>query len=470
MVSAIRVSTTYPLLKKGALLPSKRSTYYHLKPIGINTSAVESLTSYISRLAAAHCISIATLYEFTVVPSLNKSYLAAPEHQGPAFTLLGTFRNQIKNINGVGKVAREWADLFEKLTLHQGLRRLTFLPWSEVLTPLNLQRTYQAWCPACYEEMRDTGNGAIYQPLIWNLLILQICTKHRVNLVDQCPKCNRKFFCLTRRLRLGFCPKCYHWLGRNVDISSPQCSLKSSQLEWQEFVGDNICELISFEQDETRAPSKEHIAKWLQALADRITDGKMQRLSALLGKSNLTVHEWRHGRIKPLLFELLRICYCFDLRLVDFLTGIGTDKKTAFNSRQFPYELEPIKKPRTTRPFDFIGVERLLKKRLTVFPPISMTAIAGALGHDRNTLYKYFPELCRKLCDRYREFLQAEYRTLRTQREEEVREACLGLFKRGVYLTDRSVAEFMGKPSYKGRRDVRAVIVAIRKELGQSRK
>src|SRR5436305_2454272 len=37
------------------LIPS-RSRLYHLEPIGIGTPYVESLTSYINRLARAHCV------------------------------------------------------------------------------------------------------------------------------------------------------------------------------------------------------------------------------------------------------------------------------------------------------------------------------------------------------------------------------------------------------------------------------
>jgi hypothetical protein len=404
-----------------------------------------------------------------MVPGLNKPYLAAPKQLGPASTLIANFRKQIKNINGVGKIARECVELFERLTYHQNLTRLTFLSWSEVLTSLKLHRNMQAWCSACYEEMRCTGR-TVYQPLIWTVELLQICPSHRVQLIDRCPQCNCQFLGLTRRLRLGFCPKCECWLGREVDASSQECLLVNPQLEWQEFVCENICELISFKHDESHPPAKNCIASWLQIAADRVTGGKMARLSALLGKPNLTVHEWRHGRVKPILFELLRICYCLNIRLVDLLTEINPSENRLFNFRQLPYELEPIKKPRTIRSFDPSSVKRQLEKYLTITPPISMTRTAAEMGYDRGRLYKYFPELYRKISSRYKEFLQAKYKKQRIQREEEVRAACIELYRRDVYLTARTVADLLGKPSYKGRRDVRAIILATRKQLGQSRK
>lgn len=465
----VRTYVTYPLLSNGVSSFPERSPYYHLQPIGVGTTLVESLTSYVSRLAAAHCVTIATLYEHTIVPSLNKSYLASPKHCGQAITLLATFKKQIKNINGVGQVAREWVDLFEKLTHCQCLMRLTFLSWSEVLTHCNLNRHYQAWCRVCYEEMRQ-ADEIVYQPLIWTVAILQICPRHHVSLVDQCPRCSRQFPNLTRKLRLGFCPNCNHWLGGEGSSSSSAPLLINTRLEWQEFISDNICELISFTQSEPHIPSKYHIANWLRTFADRITDGKMQRLSALLGKSNLTVHEWRHGRVRPMLFELLRICYSVDIRLVDLLTGRGLEEKRLFNFRQFPRELEPIKKLRVPRLFNSSNVRPQVEKYLTVSPPVSMSRVATELGYDRDLLYKYLPDLYCRIRDRYKEFIKSERRRQRLQLEEEVKEACLELHQQGVYLTVPSIADFLGKSTYEGRRDVRAIVFETRRQLGQTRK
>ena len=39
-----------------------RTYLYHLEPLGIGTPLVESLTSYIGRLAAAHAVSLGIFY------------------------------------------------------------------------------------------------------------------------------------------------------------------------------------------------------------------------------------------------------------------------------------------------------------------------------------------------------------------------------------------------------------------------
>jgi hypothetical protein len=469
MVPAIKINKIYPLLKECALLPSKRSTYHHLEPIGIGTPAVESLTSYISRLAAAHSVSLATLYEFAIVPALNKPYLAAPSHLGPACTLVGSFRNQLKNINGLGKVAREWSELLEDMTLWPNLQSLTFLPWSEALTYVDLLKPKQAWCPACYNEMLSP-NRIIYQPLIWSVYLMQVCVHHRMRLVDQCPKCNRQFFALARRIKNGFCPRCYSWLGKAIDELASKNVVTGSELEWQEFIYDNVGELIGTDNNKKGAASKSNIVEWLYICADEVFNGKVDLLAEALGNSNFTVHSWYYDGVTPKLSNLLRICYCLNIRLVDLLTGYGIKENKAIQVRQFPSELTPAIKSKRRTPFNYVKVKRQLERYLKLSPPISLKQVSIEVGYDRSTLSKNLPELCRQISFRYKEYLQERYRKHQELRVQEVQEACLELHKRDVYLTARCVANFLSKPSYLGRRDVWAIILAMRKQLDQSRK
>jgi hypothetical protein len=466
--SRIDVTATYPLLKGRALTLPQRSPYYNLEPIDVETPSIESLTSYTTRLAAAHSVSVGTLYEFTIVPALDKPYLVAPPHLGPASTLLGSFRNQLKNINGVGKIAGEWVGVLENMTLRNNLKYLTFLPLSEALTHFKLLKRTQSWCPVCYEEMHRTS-GVIYQPLVWSIKLVQICDRHQVRLADKCPQCESRFLSLTRRFKVGFCPRCYCWLGGEVNESA-ESLFTAGELEWQLFICDNLRELIIEAQKESFLVSKANISRWLQICATKVTGGKVQRLSALIGKPNLTVHEWYHGNVKPVLFDLFRICYCLDLRLVQLLTGNGIGEKEIFRTRLFPKEVEPVGRIRTPKPFDDLKVKKLLTKYLKVSPPLSMRKVSVEIGHNHGTLYKKFPNLCLQISRRYQEFLQVRYKERQNEREDEVRQACSELYKRDIYLSARSVTEYLNKPSYLGRRDVAAIIKKVRKELGQTKK
>ncbi|HEY7068447.1 MAG TPA: hypothetical protein VII06_43770 [Chloroflexota bacterium] len=53
-----------------------RSRLFHLAPIGIGTPETESLTSYLTRLAAAHSVRVRELVVHECLPFLGRSHLA----------------------------------------------------------------------------------------------------------------------------------------------------------------------------------------------------------------------------------------------------------------------------------------------------------------------------------------------------------------------------------------------------------
>ena len=128
----IKSPTIYPILDLAFPYIPERSRFYPLAPIGVGTPYVESLTSYMSRLTAAHSVTFGSFYEYLIVPTLNKNFLTSRSKLGPASTLLGSLRKQINGINGIGKMAREWVELLETLTLRNDLRFLSLLTLSNV--------------------------------------------------------------------------------------------------------------------------------------------------------------------------------------------------------------------------------------------------------------------------------------------------------------------------------------------------
>lgn len=145
-----------------------RSALYNLAPVGIGTGLVESLTSYVSRLAAAHCISPAVLLARTLVPIIGKEYwLRGKERSSTRSSILGnSFSLPAKVVNGRGVIAKDWVTALQGLTLRQDVGFLTMLPWAAVFPQRNLLRSTKVWCVTCYAQWR-TNNQIIYEPLLW---------------------------------------------------------------------------------------------------------------------------------------------------------------------------------------------------------------------------------------------------------------------------------------------------------------
>src|SRR3712207_5314294 len=86
--------------------PPSCSRLYGVEPIGFGTPFVESLTSYIVRVASAHCVTAGTLVAEEVAPVIGKPYLTVKT----SATVSSPFLLTARSINGFGVTASEWAN------------------------------------------------------------------------------------------------------------------------------------------------------------------------------------------------------------------------------------------------------------------------------------------------------------------------------------------------------------------------
>src|SRR4051812_19964806 len=131
--------TSYQLIGIEAPIIARRSNLYHLKPVGIRTCDVESMTSYITRLAQAHSVSVRTFMVKIIFPNYEREYLL--EHSLHRF-----WKEQTRALNGTVASAGDLVRILEILTQRNDLRFLTMLTWANVLPPRGLLRPKRAWC------------------------------------------------------------------------------------------------------------------------------------------------------------------------------------------------------------------------------------------------------------------------------------------------------------------------------------
>lgn len=470
IVQPEKLAVIYPAIDLAIPPIPERSRFYPIAPVGIGTPYVESLTSYTCRLATTHSISFGSLYELLLIPNMNKAYLTTPSHLSPGSTLTGSFRNRIKSINGIGKLAKEWVGTLEAMTLRSDLSYLTLIAVSNVLPYLKLLRTFQAWCPACYEEMLQ-NKQTIYQPLLWNISAVDMCARHGRSLVNHCSYCNRQLLPLTRRAQLGYCSKCGYWLGEHSDSRvTADALIVGEERAWRLFVANTVGDMLAALSTMSGHFSKKTILESLHACIAISTGGVLTQFAKLIRTNLTTVNGWYLGKIRIPLSSLIRICYCLDLSILDFLQVAEVVRGNRVKVKELPTLIRIVKRLRTTRPFNRVEIEAELTNYLDVVPPISLTQVAKKIEANHRDLYRRFPELCRKISSRYRDYLQDFYRKERTKREDEVKQAVIHLYSQGVYVSPRPIAEYLNKPSYLGRRDVAAIIRNTRELLDSKKK
>jgi hypothetical protein len=111
--------TAPPLPRRSLLLP--------LEPIGIGTPFVESLTSYISRLAEVHAVTVSDVVGYVLAACATRDAPIVSE-RARRYRMGSGFLPGTHAINGVAEDARRWIAAAETATDRTGLRFLTLRP------------------------------------------------------------------------------------------------------------------------------------------------------------------------------------------------------------------------------------------------------------------------------------------------------------------------------------------------------
>jgi hypothetical protein len=162
----------------------------------------------------------------------------------------------------------------------------------------------------------------VYQPLMWSIAAVEMCDRHHRRLLERCPHCHRQIFQLTRRIQLGYCSRCGYWLGEETDKhTSDGNQITEKDLNWQKFVVSNVKRLLATMPNLDGSISKEILVESLRVCVVKATGGNISHFAALIGKPLTTFYGWYLGKVKIPLPEMLRICYCLNITILDLLRG-----------------------------------------------------------------------------------------------------------------------------------------------------
>lgn len=425
-----------------------RSVLYQLPPIGVGTPNVESLTSYLARLASSHTVTVGALLEYEVARLIDKKYGAASLQS--ISRLRGT-------VNGTGSMTRDLVRALEQLTMQQDLHLLTMLSFGDIIPSRNLFRDVRSWCPHCYQEWHERGD-ILYEPLLWSLKPVKYCSTHQTALVDKCPNCQQHNPPFSGKSQLGFCSRCHSWLGQ---VSGNKAYVSQEDTEPELWKIEAVGALLSLDVESRDRLSAVHIPQQLSMLANEATSGNLAALSRRLKIPKNTLWLWWNGEVVPSLESSLRICSHFDITLVQFFTG-KMEKCPSLDNRRVPKQQSLTTLP--GQPFD-LEVARLFLERVLaqeILPPLSVVEVSRRLGCNRRILYKYFPDLCWAIASVYKNYLQQSCEENLASCCHQVQQIVAQLYREGQYPSESQVAQLMDKPNFLRYEKVRSVLRAAR--------
>lgn len=393
---------TFPPYEVAATALPARSRLYPLAPIGVGTPLVESLTSYLTRLAHAHGVTVETLAAAEIAPLVDKSAAAARVK----------FSIDSYHLNGL----EGWTNLtlaaLATLTGRDDLAFLTMQPWGQVLSRQNLLRCQLAWCPACYTHWQQTGQ-TLYIPLLWTLKPEALCPQHQQPLCDHCPypDCARPLRLINSRIKLGYCPYCRRWLGLAAEASQENHVLPGEvERSWRGWLTDQLAGLLAVTSTLVTTPTRQLFARNFKRCVAASAPGSVRGLAQEMGIPFSSFFGWIRCRHPPQLGLLAQVCHHLDVSMLAMLTV-----QPGQDDDPFPPEAESGPPAKITVAFDILRrrLEGVLDDPQT--SPGSAAQVARQLGVTAAIIKFHCPDQYQQIRQRYEQD-QAAYRQTRNQK------------------------------------------------------
>jgi hypothetical protein len=414
------------------------STLYALDPIGVGTPFVESLTSYIARLAEAHCVFPGIFMRKVIVPFAESH----PTGDGRSTTLHLRDGKATGALNANQQTAMNAVNALESLTRLRGLCALTMVTWAEVLPLFGLIRTTRAWCPRCLEEWQTMGQ-VIYEPLVWTVQAVKMCSQHDCPLETQCSACGRASPWLAWRSRPGYCTHCQQWLGTNMVTQEEN----EKELKWLRWCTQEVGALLALAPTLPEPPDRARISEGLSSMIQQVGQGKKMTFARLVGLSPAMVGDWFYHQQLPSIENLLRVCFAVNLSLCELfmaeqiICSLRGDEAKGLWERHHRQTTRGFWKSSQVRE----ALEAMARNEEGT--PLSLKAVARQLGcSDLHSLQIYHPAPCQAISDRYAAYVQATKQATVQQHCEKVQEVVRQLIEQGTPPTGRNVALLLLKP------------------------
>jgi hypothetical protein len=388
---------------------SARSKFYGLGLAGAGTGDVESLSSYIQRLAFEHQLKC---------PTLMRMLFGERQKAGLSTLLLhstgsGKYVADVENATGVRLAAASMA------------RFAAVLPTNALL------RREQVHCLLCARASHRYGR------LMWHLEAVTACPVHRVSLVRRsCGAPRSEQLRVANRPNLpGVCSLC-------GSIGFRCNALPRPAFEDELWVAAKARDLLALTDRQVASLSPESLRKGLSVVVEQAFEGMPVVASrrARLGRS--TVLRWLQEPLLPSLPALMQFALAAEASIVELLRG------EYHCTRRISSESVSNLRERTYIRHDWHAIEAALSAALTAQDALSVAAIARSLGVDESALRRRYPAQINALYARAAARRAAERRKCRDKAFAVYSAAAEGLLAEGHTVCRKTLERKSGLATF----------------------
>lgn len=364
---------------------------------GSGSAEVESLPSYIHRLAFKYGIYVGELLRFVVRQAERDEIYQGKIPALPRYI-------HVHDILRRNTLASGLIEALEYLT-RQSLQGATVSIFNGPLTMSRgeLHKGFR-WCPECLGEMAMMGEEPYFK-LIWQFRAVLACPVHRSPFLDKCDHCGCDQTSYVKRRPLGRCQDC----GKPLSARRRKLKTQSLSTSWQDIGRDVLGLLADLDRYGYSSVPADGVFRSLDQLFDhywrqnreedfyQLLD-RDQLLSILYGKKALCLNAAR------------KVAFGLGISLYDLISGNAAQTSAALDFGGFcplpPSFMETSE--RFTRDHESI----LRKLRLLAADdaePLSLKATATKLGTSVGYLEYRFPLYVKNITARYQHFKQVEH-------------------------------------------------------------
>jgi len=402
-----------------------------LGPLGLGSGQVESLTSYITRLAESHWMASTRFVASVLIDYIPKDL---------GFDMKQTSSTYYMS-NGYGVYAKRLASAISHSNIGVHGEYLTFLPWGKAFDSKGhgLVENHLCWCKSCWREDVSQGNSP-YVRLAWQSSQVKVCTKHNERLEEFCPHCGKGQMVLPSIPRAWICQKC----GHDLYVGRGGRRLKPANNELLYWTADAVEKLVTRTCGMMEEIPENRIEEVLRLICEKEFQGDSLRMSKALKVNHQNLKNIMLGNRLPTLYVFMDLAYRLgvppDQLLIDYEQPIVDLREYRLKEQRYFVKMSKLSHLKIQK----IKAEltRILRSRNK--NPSSLSEVARNLALGVKVLREHFPKESQKIQDNKKIWHEKNKIKRETDRVGRVLKVAEEIYANGEYPSERRIKKWPG--------------------------